>query len=410
LIVLIEANLSVILPVHKMVFGDRMCRLETGTSPARRLKTRSSSWQMIIPQGLKEDRMIDNRMHYTILALLAPLVAVWSPTSAAEPASRPALRAIPGRVVSLDPSSGDLVLAWKHPRQREMEIQVKLAPDVRVVENGKPAALSDVKPGRSVRVLGKAQGVDRENRFVVSEIELVSAGPATRPSAGDPQVDGILERLERKGDQIEDIETPIRFTKIDPVLEDKQVFEGILRFKKDQPNPRFFIRFDKFTQEGVTREKREWHVFDGQWYIEAREKTNTIVKRQVVRPGEEVDVFRIGQGPFPLPFGQKKAEILKYFDCKRVAPDAKDPPNTVHLGCTPKPDTDMAKKHGSVHFYIDRSLDLPVKVRTVEKSENVEVSAEFPADKIRINTGMAASQLNLPPLPDYQVDTVPLGQ
>lgn len=234
--------------------------------------------------------------------------------------------------------------------------------------------------------------------------------PAALPATADidPRVDDILDRLERKGDQIRDIETPIRFSKIDPVLEDEQIFEGILRFKQDKPNPRFLIRFDKFRQEGITRDKKEWHLFDGQWYIEARENTRTIVKREIVRRGQEVDVFKIGQGPFPLPFGQKKSEILRYFDVKLVPLQEGDPPRSVHLECTPKPETEMAEKYGSIHFHIDRELDLPVAVRTIEKGEHVEVSAEFPANRIRINTGMPGSDLNLPELRNYQVDTVPL--
>jgi hypothetical protein len=270
--------------------------------------------------------------------------------------------------------------------------------------------LADIKPGDQVTVSGQPKGSDSNNHFLVSKIEMTgSASTAPAEAAAvhpDPQVNDILDRLERK--KIDDVQTPIRFTKVDLVLEDKQVFQGILRFKQDQPNPRFFIRFDKFTQEGITREKPEWHVFDGQWYIEARQSTNTIVKRQIVRPGEEINVFRIGQGPFPLPFGQSKADILKYFDVKLVPATDKDPAGSVHLECTPKPGTDMADKYGSVHFYIDKPSDMPVTVRTVEKGENVEVMAEFPPDKIKLNTGIAASELNLPDLPSYQVDTVPL--
>lgn len=348
-----------------------------------------------------------------LIVLACSLFCVAPSLTAAEPATKPAeqggMRSLKGRIVALDAASGDMKLAWKHRGMNEMEINIKVDPAAQVVVDGKPAKLTDLKAGDSVAISGEPRGIGSDNRFVASRVETArlnaaSTGPA--PANIDPKVNDILDRLERK--KITDIETPIRFTKTDPVLEDKQVFEGILRFKEDKPNPRFFIRFDKFTQEGVTREKKEWHVFDGQWYIEARENTKTIVKRQIVRPGEEVNVFRIGQGPFPLPFGQSKAEILKYFDCKLVPPQPKDPANAVHLECVPKPDTDMAKKYGSVHFYINQQLDLPVTVRTVEKTENVEVSAEFPADQIKTNTGMAASQLNLPDLGGYQVDTVPL--
>ena len=242
-----------------------------------------------------------------------------------------------------------------------------------------------------------------------------ASAPASRPVNLDPAVERILDRLEKRGDQIVDITTDITYTKIDPVLEDKQVFTGVLVFKQDKPNPRFLIRFDKFVQEGVTRQSKEWHAFDGQWYIEAREKTKTIVRRQIVLPGEAVQVFRLGQGPFPLPFGQKKADIVQYFAVKLVGPAAGDPPASDHLECTPLPGTDMDRRYGKVHFYIDRQLDLPVSVRTVEKEngaadEGVEIAADFPARSIKVNSAVAGSALNLPDLKDYQVDSIPLGR
>ena len=240
--------------------------------------------------------------------------------------------------------------------------------------------------------------------------------PASRPASRealeppltpvDPAVEKILDRLERKGNQIEDIQAQIEYVKTDRVLEDKQKCTGILLFKQDKPNPRFLIRFDKFEQEGVVRDKKEWHAFDGQWYTEARERTRTIVKRQIVRPGEQIEVFRLGQGPFPLPFGQKKGEIRGHFTVKLLPPAPGDPPNADHLECTPIPGTDMARKYGTVHFYIDRSLDLPVRVCTIYKEEDTEVAASF--RNIKVNGGLPGSATNVPDLPDYSIETVPL--
>jgi hypothetical protein len=330
------------------------------------------------------------------------------PTS--RPASRPAIPTLNGKVKSIDTASGQVKLAWKHPRMRtEQEVAAKLAAGVQVSVDGKPAQVGDIRIGDFVELVGKGETVGGQNQYVVNKVLVSRQPPASAPAKAIPQVDQILDRLEKKGDQVRDIQSRITFSKIDPVLEDKQIFYGILRFKEDKPNPRFFIRFDKFTQEGMTREVKEWHVFDGQWYIEAREKTKTIVKRQVVRPGEAVNVFRLGQGPFPLPFGQKKADIEKHFSVKLIEPQVTDPPNSFHVECTPKPGSDMEKRYGKIDFYIDKALDLPVRVRTTEKSENVQVIADFPASSIEINKGLDGGELTLPDLGEYQVDTVPLS-
>ncbi len=238
---------------------------------------------------------------------------------------------------------------------------------------------------------------------------LCAADPTTQPQAAvitsqpaplDPQVEKILDRLEEKG-RIKDLQADIEYVKEDAVLDSKQVYKGILLFKEEQPNPRFFIRFDQSTNDAIVNEKKEWHVFDGQWYIEARQSTTTINKRQVVRPGEKAEVFGVGKA-FPLPFGQKKADIVRHFDVKLVSPKKDDLKNTDHLECKPLPGTDMARKYDTVHFFIDRDLGLPVKLSTVDKDEDQQISATF--KNLKVNTEFAGSELNLPSLPDYRIN------
>lgn len=224
--------------------------------------------------------------------------------------------------------------------------------------------------------------------------------PAVR-AALDPGVEKILDRLEARGREIKDIEAPLSFVKRDPVFESTERFEGTLFFIEEKPNPRFLIQFDRSIQDNRKIEKKEWHVFDGRWYIEAREKTSTIVKHEVLRPDEKREVFRLGQGPFPLPFGQKKDDILRHFTVKLVAPAPKDPPDTDHLECTPLKTSEMDRKYEKVHFFIDRKLALPVRVQTVEKEEGKEITATFLNPKL--NTGMAPSRVNLPSLPGYGI-------
>ncbi|HSW45895.1 MAG TPA: hypothetical protein VLM89_10020 [Phycisphaerae bacterium] len=239
-----------------------------------------------------------------------------------------------------------------------------------------------------------------------------SSAPASQPATSsapaplDPALEAILDRLEKMGVRIDSIEADIEFIKIDPVLDDRQEYKGILRFKQLKPNPRFFIRFDIFKHDGVTRHSKQWHVFDGQWYIEARESTSTITKNEIVRPGETIEVFKLGRGPFPLPFGQTKSDILRHFTVRLVKSAPDDPPNCDHLECTPLAGTDMARKYDVVHFLVDRKLDLPVRVETVEKQEGNRIIATF--SNVKVNPGLVESQLNLPDLKNYSIDTNPL--
>jgi hypothetical protein len=225
---------------------------------------------------------------------------------------------------------------------------------------------------------------------------VTTTAPATRPVKADPKIEAILDRLERQGEKIQNIKSKILYMKKDLALESVQKYGGILRFMKAEPNPRFFICFDRFQHDALESDLKKWHVFDGEWYIEASERTRQIVKRQVVRPGEPCEAFRIGQGPFPLPFGQKKKDILRHFSVKLIPPEKDKDKKVDHLECTPREGTELAKRYAAVHFYIDRELNLPVRVHTVDKEELTEITAIFPRKSIQINTGMAASKLNLP--------------
>jgi hypothetical protein len=158
----------------------------------------------------------------------------------------------------------------------------------------------------------------------------------------------------------------------------------------------------------ISKKPNHWHTFDGRWYGEAQESTNTIIKREIVRPGERLNVFELGKGPFPLPFGQKKAEILRQFTVKLIAPAADDPKNTDHLACIPKPDTTLDRQFKEVHFYVDQKLDLPVRIRTLSNRGDEETIVDLDASKLRLNTNLSAEKLQLPALPTYAIQTEPL--
>jgi hypothetical protein len=253
-------------------------------------------------------------------------------------------------------------------------------------------------------ICGVAKG--QINVQAVTPASRPSSEPASQPAPLDPAVEKILDRWEKKN--VHDIQADIVYVKADksdiPGMSSEQKYKGILRFIEDKPSPRFFIRFDEQTIDGMTdKNSKQWHVFDGHWYIEAQERTKSIVKREIVRPGDKQagDLFKIGKGPFPMPFGQKKEDIVRHFTIKLVPPQPGDPPDSDHLVCTPLPGTDMDRRYGKVHFLIDRKLDVPVRVQTLAKEDQQEITATFTS--IQLNKGLAGSDLNLPNLPGYEV-------
>jgi len=235
---------------------------------------------------------------------------------------------------------------------------------------------------------------------------------AQGPDAGQPdniaeELEAVLDRLERAGDKVNDLRSRLVFETFNTVLEDRITKTGLLLYKKQRPNAMFLVRFDRIHQGGVSSENREWHLFDGRWYTEARQTVRQVVKREIVRPGQEINPFELGKGPFPLPFGQKKSEMLRLFDITLVPPAEGDPAQCVHLKCQPQPGTEMAEKYKMLHLYVSERLDLPVRIVADQTDDNV-VTVIF--EKLEINPAVAGSEFQLPPEArdwDVEIEALP---
>jgi hypothetical protein len=232
-------------------------------------------------------------------------------------------------------------------------------------------------------------------------------GGAPPASSGDPNVDRILDRLEVKGQTIKGLRSSLtyKYVTVEPV-EDEQVKEGELLFARTEPNSKFLVVFKKTRAGGVVRDTGEYFLFDGRWLTERNDKAKTIIKREICRPGEKTDPFRIGQGPFPLPFGQKREDLLKNFRIALEDFTLGDPRHSDHLKCIPLPDTELAARYSRVELYVDRALELPVRIVTESARDGNRIEVDF--KDVDVNEAPAGSRFSLDEPKDFIVTTEPL--
>jgi hypothetical protein len=76
------------------------------------------------------------------------------------------------------------------------------------------------------------------------------------------------------------------------------------------------VQIETLVLGGRMEKKPESYIFDGEWLIEKRPLEKQAIKRRIVPPGEKFDPLKIGEGPFPIPIGQKKADILARYDAR----------------------------------------------------------------------------------------------
>lgn len=140
----------------------------------------------------------------------------------------------------------------------------------------------------------------------------------------DPEVDALLDALEDGDAGMELMRGDVLYSRYDAVLDDRQFRWGVLRYAS---LPRgedvsagelrvFRADFDKFFDGFSVREETQSWVFDGRWLIEQDFTDKRFRKVEVARGGEGgsgFDPMKLGEGPFAIPVGQEKSEILARF-------------------------------------------------------------------------------------------------
>jgi hypothetical protein len=223
----------------------------------------------------------------------------------------------------------------------------------------------------------------------------------------DPIVDKILTRLEAR--QVNDLRAKVRWELTYAIEEDEDadIKFGEIWYKQVEPVAKFLVHFDAKIVGNSRRKLDEKHMFDGRWYTELQSRTKTITRREIRRADEPGDPYRIGEGPFPLPFGQKKADILREFTVTRVPPAKGDPPATDHLKLVPREGASTGQTYKVIDFWVAQqgpAAGLPIKVRTAKKDGTGRVNSYITItfDRIQLNTGFSGSIFKIAKPPGYE--------
>lgn len=227
-----------------------------------------------------------------------------------------------------------------------------------------------------------------------------------------PDADALLTSLEKADEGLVTLTAKVVYDKTFEIQGDQQSRKGKLYFvNRDEAvkadagrgdagtqGRKFAIVFDELWIGDVVRKDQEVYVFDGQWLVEKNFKEKMFIKRQVVPPGERFDPLRIGEGPFPIPLGQRKADIQKRYattllpagDGLKAADDASEDDRkdiekrrahtagSWQVKLEPKPEFARDDEFKEIRLWYKRGADgnlMPVMSRTVDKEGNVSVVA-----------------------------------
>ncbi len=260
---------------------------------------------------------------------------------------------------------------------------------------------------------GDADGVPRE---IVDQPQTAqpTAQPSAHPATSDPAV-ALLDRLETAAEGLRDFSADIRYDLWDAMLERGEISSGEILYdvRPDDGSRRFAILVTSVIVGNRKDNQNKRYIFDGSWFVEIDDDNRMFTKRQIVAPGERFDPLKLGEGPFPLPVGQRREDVLARFDASLME-------GTQHevlarflagkpvegLKLVPRPMTPQAKEIAEVEIFYDAATLLPLGIFLTETNGNRKTVM---LRHLKRNQGIDESKLSIeePDPAQWQIDVRP---
>jgi len=217
---------------------------------------------------------------------------------------------------------------------------------------------------------------------------ITAAALAQNPLTGGSSRDDILDALNARGQGLKDFTADVSLAETDALTGDTTTLVGkVLYQAKGEGDARMRILFDKkLFGEKVQPGAKVEYMLDKGWLIDRDYKRKVQIERQVLKPGEKINLLKLGEGPFPLPIGQPREEVLKIFDVKKIDAKQGDPADTVHLELVPKQNTRFAKQFKKIDTWVETKTNFPRRIQTVDKSEAETRTTDL--TNIQVNVGL----------------------
>jgi len=193
--------------------------------------------------------------------------------------------------------------------------------------------------------------------------------------------EAMLSALEKAGDTISTFRANVIYDRVDAISENRERRTGqiVLAQKAGQLNSRkLALVFDQLIDaSGHATTERQRFVFSGGWLFEFDDQRHQLIARQLVAPGEQLDPLRIGEGPIPIPIGQKKIEVLQRFDVsftgEPTQPMLKRLDNIQGLALHPKQNAGVDPDLGDICVWYDLATLMPAAVTAMTKGGDQKI-------------------------------------
>ena len=239
-----------------------------------------------------------------------------------------------------------------------------------------------------------------------------SAQPTTAPALSkQSSVGDLLDALDRGGRDLRDLSSRVRLTEIDNDTGDSVVRLGKIAMRRDDAGGvTFLVTFDGVQTNAddadaetnvQLRPEKIVYLLRGDELTDRNYKTRSEVVRKLPPEQAGRDLLKLGEGPFPLPIGQPKEEVVKEFAVTEVDPlnaaqnELAEPAaaDSRRLRLTPRPTSPLAQDFSWIEVDVSLATGLPAKIITLNKAgsearvtslRNLRINADLPPDALTL--------------------------
>ncbi len=299
--------------------------------------------------------MTMQRFSIVLLAILAASLACNTPPSATADSDTPPATQVP----ATDDAEAPAPTADQQQPDTEAE-------DVETTDEDPVPEADDAEP---------QDAEDAAEPDVAEPVTDETDDPPAEPEDPDAeQIDMILGALEAAGREHVQIVAEVDYQFDERMTGDSEHRTGAIKYQRqtEETPSRFYVGFETLQLgDGAMLKDKVEYAFDGRWFTIAKHRIKQMTRYEVAAEGEQVEAFKLGKGPFPLPFGQEAAVMHEHFDIITRGIGEADPENTWFLRLTPKEDLAEEMAFTRLDMWIDCDSHLPVKMVSRDKNRNV---------------------------------------
>ena len=208
-------------------------------------------------------------------------------------------------------------------------------------------------------------------------------GAAQAPLSENSSADEVLDALDARGRNLSQFVADVTLTEIDESTQHESQRSGRVWYEKRQGNDRIRVVFDTKAEGRFNKAEKLEYLLEGGWLVDRDYRRSIEVKRQVLRPGERINLLKLGEGPFPLPIGQPKADVHREFEVSKGDPALGGPKGAPHIALKPKEGTRLARKFAQLDVWVDPQTQMPIRIEALDVNEATRRTTEL--RNIRVN-------------------------